>query len=227
MTKSPFEFDLQLFADGDEAPVTPATPATPASADAGAAAAAATAAASTPEEKTFAREYVEKLRRSNAELEKNYRELKVKQDTAEAKVLEDEKRFRELYEKSQSERDAEKRQFMDELTARDKRAVMGEVRAAATSSGIIDAADIKLLDMDNFKLEDDGTVAGLTEAMADLKKRKPYLFNDTKVTVDKANKEKAIAPADKGGDPEAKNWMTASDDDFKAAWGKFSSSSRV
>lgn len=218
-------FDLQLFAE--EAPVTDEVPNK--AADEALADPAGVKVDPNKDDKrdnTFSREYVERLRRANSDLEKTIKAAKDVDAERERKSLEDQKKFEELYAATKAELATAKADFMTQLTARDARAVMSEVRAAAASAGIIDASDVKLIDMADFKMSEDGKVDGLDAAIVALKAAKPYLFTNTKATTKKANEDKPLPAGDKTTDGSEKDWTKASDEDFKAAWARLRGTGR-
>lgn len=63
-------------------------------------------------------------------------------------------------------------------TAANTRIINAELRAEATKAGIVDIDGLKLLDLEKagVKVDDAGNVIKVAEAIADLKKSKPFLF---------------------------------------------------
>jgi hypothetical protein len=61
----------------------------------------------------------------------------------------------------------------------DARLIRAELKAEAIRAGMIDMDGLKLVDLSNLKLRDDGEVEGAPALMAHLKKAKPWLFGAT------------------------------------------------
>jgi hypothetical protein len=59
------------------------------------------------------------------------------------------------------------------------RLIGAELRAQAMRAGIIDLDGLKLLDADPLRVDDSGEVSGAAEAVASLKRSKPWLFGAT------------------------------------------------
>lgn len=89
-------------------------------------------------------------------------------DEREAKLLE-EKKFQELL--------AEKDQKISELTQNQQKMLLdSKISTAALKAGAVDTeAILKLIDRETITLNDDGTVAGVDEAIKTLLEAKPYL----------------------------------------------------
>jgi hypothetical protein len=89
--------------------------------------------------------------------------------TAEEKKLEEQKKYQELAEKRAKER--------DEAMTRYSTAVLeNRILSEATKAGVIDTeAVLKLVDRSSIKVNDDGSVVGIKEALTQLLTDKPYL----------------------------------------------------
>lgn len=66
--------------------------------------------------------------------------------------------------------------FETRLTKLQSRTLDAEIKVAAQAAGIVDLDLIPLLDKTNIKIDDDGNVTGVTEAITDLKTKKPAFF---------------------------------------------------
>lgn len=64
----------------------------------------------------------------------------------------------------------------------DKRIVEAEIRLISSELGLKKKEYIRLADMSNVKIEDDGTVFGVRESLSALKQADPDLFSYTKTT---------------------------------------------
>ena len=135
---------------------------------------------------TFSAEYVKELRQENA----GYR---VRAQKAEADLTELQKvaqGAKEVAEKAT--KDAEERATKAEQTAQ-ARIIKAELKAHAIKAGILDLDGLALADLAAVKLDDKGEVQGADEAIAALRKAKPYLFTTT------------TASGGKGGDGQPPN----------------------
>jgi hypothetical protein len=56
------------------------------------------------------------------------------------------------------------------------RLIRAELKAIAVRAGMIDLDGLKLIDVTDLKLDDDGNVKGAGEVMRDLRRAKPWLF---------------------------------------------------
>jgi hypothetical protein len=100
------------------------------------------------------------------------------------------------------------------LQTGNERLLRGEVKAAAAKAGFIDPDDaFALLDRTDVKIDDDGNVAGIDEALKALAEAKPHLVTDTR----------AGGSADggaRGGANGKKDFRTASNDEYAAELAK-------
>ena len=78
---------------------------------------------------------------------------------------------------SDAERAADLERRLNELEAStNARLVRAELKAVAVRAGMIDLDGLKLIDVDELKLDADGNVKGAGEVMRDLRRSKPWLF---------------------------------------------------
>ena len=121
---------------------------------------------------TFSAEYVKELRQENA----GYR---VRAQKAENDLAEAQKSAATAKEASEkAAKDADERAKKAEDAAR-ARIIKAELKAFAIKAGIVDIDGLALADLSAVKLDDKGEVIGADEAIAALKKAKPYLFTTT------------------------------------------------
>ena len=59
----------------------------------------------------------------------------------------------------------------------DTRIAQSELKAEAIRAGIVDLDGLKLLEPSSYQLTEDGTVLGVPEAIAKLRRNKPWLFS--------------------------------------------------
>lgn len=99
-------------------------------------------------------------------------ELVQKQKDAEEKSLESQKKFKELADKKTEE--------VKDLSAKlEKNVIDQALTSKLVSEGVVDLTDaLKLIDRSGVKMDKDGNVAGVDEAVETLKK-KDYLFNSS------------------------------------------------
>lgn len=95
--------------------------------------------------------------------------------------------------------------------AADQRIIKAEIKALAVKEGIVDVDGLKLVDLSQLKLGEDGELdtEAAIKVVEKLKKDKPYLFTTPTTT------HTGAKPAPKGGTPKSALEMTA--DEFKAA----------
>lgn len=114
-----------------------------------------------PPEEKFSREYVTELREEN----KNYR-IKAKENE-------------ELAAKAKAEAEEKVKATMD---AANQRIIKSELKAIALKYGIVDLDGLKLADLSNIKLNDNGEIEGGEDVIKALKEQKPYLFKEPTTT---------------------------------------------
>ena len=173
----------------------------------------------TPEEKLFKKGYVDRLRATADNAQKEAKELRTKLDKIESDRLTETGQFKDLYEKEKAERTKVEAQRQEDLAAAEKRFIRAEVKAKAAAAGIQDAEDVALLDFSKFKIDDaTGEVEGAAEAVEALKKSKPYLFKGTRAAavVDAAGKP--VPPVESNGTPAPTDALKMSKDAFKTYW---------
>jgi hypothetical protein len=176
--------------------------------------------------KTFKKEYVDRLRSSADNAQKEAKELRAKLEAIEKAKLEETGQFKDLYEKEKAKAAEIEAARQADLSQADQRYIRAEVKAAAAAAGIQDPSDVALLDFSKFKINADGDVEGVTEAITALKASKPYLFKGTRqaAAVDVAGKP--IPPVG-GGEGEKKNAMDMTPEEWRKAWANVSKPKRV
>jgi hypothetical protein len=103
-----------------------------------------------------------------------------------AAVAEKEELARKL-EKTESEKKQMTQQIETSNKAAQQRVVNAELKALAISEGLKDLDLVKLIDLTNVKVDDNGEVVGLKEAVTDFKTRKPDFFGTNKMTSSSSN----------------------------------------
>jgi hypothetical protein len=68
------------------------------------------------------------------------------------------------------------KQLIETKQAADARIAQTELKAEALRAGIVDLDGLKLLDPGAYQITGDGTVLGVPEAIAKLRRSKPWLF---------------------------------------------------
>lgn len=119
----------------------------------------------TPPPQTFSAEYVRELRHENA----GYRLRATEAEKKAAEAAESAKKAAE---------EAEGRAKKAEEAAQ-ARIIRAEMKAHAIKAGIVDLDGLALADLSQVKINEQGEVTGADEAIAALKKAKPYLFTTT------------------------------------------------
>lgn len=115
-----------------------------------------------PGAETFSREYVQELRAEN----KGWRLKAQEMETASKAAKEEADRVRTEAEAKTAEA----------YSRANERVIRAELKASAIKAGMIDLDGLKLADLSNVKLSDDGEVVGADEMLTALKESKPYLF---------------------------------------------------
>src|SRR5580704_1442979 len=78
---------------------------------------------------------------------------------------------------SDAERAADLERRLAELEASTTaRLIRAELKAVAVRAGMIDLDGLKLIEVGDLKLDDDGNVKGAAEVMRELRRTKPWLF---------------------------------------------------
>jgi hypothetical protein len=217
------EFDLQLFAEGDDAGAggaggdggdgqKPPEGQKPAEGQ---------KPPETKSEEKFDKEYVDKLRRENAESKKNAKDLADKLAKIDEDRLKEEGKWKELAEKAlkdkmdtESATDAKIRAFNDRLAN-------AELRRLASEKGIIDPDLLSLADRTGLSVNDDGDVVGAEAVINKLIETKPHLFDKKKSGRGNGNGAPATPPK-KGADTEdhSTDFMKAKQSDVDREWAK-------
>ena len=159
-----------------------------------------------------------RLERSQA-AERERDELRAKQEARDKKELEEQQKFRELLDKEREERNREKAELSEKLTAADRRLILAEAKTLAIKAGIIDADDVKAaLDVADLRIDDDGSVPGLKEKIAELKEAKPHWFKESKSKDDDGKKRSVSTPDRKqAADYKGPDYQKMSDAEFREA----------
>ena len=89
-----------------------------------------------------------------------------------------------------------------------ERIMRAELKAAALKAGMVDLDGLKLADLSQVKLTEDGDVDGADELMETLKKSKPYLFG---VKTDTSTTKNPPPPKS----PEARNAKDMTDEEYE------------
>lgn len=126
-----------------------------------------------PEPETFSKEYVRELRNENKGWRLKATEEGQKREAAE-RAAADAQAAADQKAKAAEEAAAAK---MTEAEARaNERIIRAELRTAALKAGMVDLDGLKLADLTEVKLNDQGEVDGADALMTKLKEAKPYLF---------------------------------------------------
>ncbi len=88
--------------------------------------------------------------------------------------------------------------------------IQAELRHAAERAGMVDPDGLKLIDAAAVKVNDAGEVEGAAALMADLKRRKPWLFGAP-------SSSSSTAAAPNSDPPAAKSAMQMDDAEWRAA----------
>lgn len=103
-------------------------------------------------------------------------ELRAEAQSCRAKVADLEAKLRDAQERmAKIEKEAEAT-TAEAVRNAEGRFIYAEAKAEALQAGLVDADALKLADLSNLAIEKDGTVKGIGEMLAALKKAKPYLF---------------------------------------------------
>lgn len=128
------------------------------------------------EQTVFPREYVEKLRREAAEYRTKLRDIEVRAKAAEEAKLIEQQQYKELAEARAVELEQERKARETLESSLKTTAIKNAVSLEAAKAGIVDPDDaLRLADLTNVEVNQDGTVKGVSEAIAALVAAKPYL----------------------------------------------------
>lgn len=104
--------------------------------------------------------------------------MKQQQEDAEKKKLEEQGKFQDLAKKAEKEKNEAIEKAQKAEAEKNQKAIEFEIGLEAKNEGIADVKDaVKLIDLKDITVNDDGTISGVKEAVTNLKKEKPYLFN--------------------------------------------------
>jgi hypothetical protein len=134
-------------------------------------------------------DYLHDLREENKEYRLKYEEMSKKAEEAQSKANETNNKVEHL------------------SKSYEQRIINAEVRAAAVEAGIIDLDDVRLANLNEVKLTDDGEVQGARAVIESLKTKKPHLFKTSSTSF-----TDGVPAADKVPTVDA---MTLSDEEFK------------
>ncbi|XRD81792.1 phage scaffolding protein [Dyella halodurans] len=115
-----------------------------------------------PEPETFSKEYVRELRNENKGWRLKADEQAKRADAAEAA--------------SKKAGEDAQASIAEHTSKADQRIIRAELKAVAIKAGIVDLDGLRLVDLKDVKLNDDGEVEGADALIEGLKKAKPYLF---------------------------------------------------
>jgi hypothetical protein len=99
-------------------------------------------------------------------------QYETEQKKLEEKKLKEEKKYEELVEKLEKEREEAQEKFRQSVID------MNIMQAAAKQGAVDQDAVVKLIDRSKVSLDDNGNVAGVDEAIGELKESRKYLFGD-------------------------------------------------
>lgn len=134
-------------------------------------------------------------RTKRKEAEKELGDLRKFKEERERADLESEKKYKELADKEREARESDKREFQEQLTKRDQRIILGELKHEALKAGMVPEAiaDLKLLtNLSELSLDENDDVVGLSDFVTALKESKPYLFKSAED--DKPKRERPSPP---------------------------------
>ncbi len=147
----------------------------------------------TPE--TFSREYVHELREEN-------KAIRLRAQTAEAKVAEYETKLKDAEKATQDAVKAAEKAGNEKL-------VRAEVKAMAVKEGIVDIDGLNLADLSKVKFNDKGELEGGQEAIDALKASKPYLFTQPSTSSTTQPPKPGDSTAKKATEMDAKEYEAA------------------
>jgi uncharacterized protein YfiM (DUF2279 family) len=145
-------------------PTPPATPATPAA----------------PSAKDFASELMKALEERTSRAENGV----LKSMATQYGMTEDE--ARSVFEKAKADKAAKlpesaQKQIQDAVEKANSRLISAEIKSLGVGMGLLDAdVAMQLLDREKLKVDDNGEITGVKEALEELQKNKPYLFGTAK-----------------------------------------------
>lgn len=145
--------------------------------------------------KKFDADYVKELReeakarRLEAKaLQDELEAIKQEKSAAETAKLEEQQKYQELAEKYKTEAETLKQRLEAEAKRVQEQAVHNAILSEAAKQSIADPDDaIRLLDLSHVEIQEDGTVNGVSEAVAKLIEAKPYLVKQHETASRKVN----------------------------------------
>lgn len=102
-----------------------------------------------------------------------------------------------------------------EAKARNK-VMMADLRVAARENGMVDLDALKLLDVNQAKLDDDGNVTNATDLMTAMKEAKPYLFGKSPLPGTVTGTTTSTTQPPPRSTPGAFNALTATAEEYQA-----------
>jgi len=122
--------------------------------------------------------------------------------------------------KKLQETESNAKKALEEVQALNKQAeikmVRADVKVFANKHGLRDLEDVKLADLTGVKVDANGDVSGVEEALISLKSKKPYLFAE--VTTSRANFAPDAATPDKFNPEKVKAMSDAEYQAYEAEW---------
>lgn len=122
-------------------------------------------------------------------------------------------------EESKLTAEKEKTQLIEKVTSTqtekktlESRLIQAELKAQAIAAGIRDLELVKLIDLNEVKLNDSGSIEGLEKAVSDFKARKPDFFGSEKKTHSSTNANANMGTENKVAQKDAR---TMSDEEWK------------
>ncbi len=89
------------------------------------------------------------------------------------------------------------------------RLIMSELKTEAIRAGIVDLDGLRLVDISDLKVDRNGEIPGTTELIADLRRRKPWLFG--------GGSSSSVAGVPNAQPPRAKMALEMSEEEYRAA----------
>jgi hypothetical protein len=162
----------------------------------------------------FTKEYVEGLRNEAAGHRMKAQDVQLKMDG----LATEHAALKARFETADAARVTAESAALDARTGADARIISAELKVAARDAGLIDADDLRLVDVAKLKLVDGGVIEGLGELVEGLKTTKPHLFRTAEVAGQQqqtnSNSNPANPPSPKA--PEAKHARDMTADEYSA-----------
>lgn len=130
-----------------------------------------------PKEESISQERFNQMFARTKSAEEKLKKLEAERESQQAKALEEQGKYKELYEKEKTEREAQTKSHNDFL-------VETEMRRVATQLGMIDQDLIKLIGREGITIEN-GQVQGVEDVIKEFQKNKPALFKSDEVETPK------------------------------------------